>query len=122
MADHLFVAVPFRYTCTAVPARTHSVRPLSAWVMVIRAIGGAALPQEAVPGSPGTGDGIGAAEVGDDDEGEPEEAASGGPAEVPACCRPQPETSTAAPRATAARTGMLRMADSFRCNFHPFGA
>ncbi len=78
--------------------------------MVIREIGGAALPHEAaVPGSPGTGDGTGAAE-GDDDE----EADSGGPAGVPACCWPQPEASTMAPRATATRTGTLRIADSFR--------
>ena len=81
--------------------------------MVIRAIGGAALPQEAAPGSPGSGDGTGAADA---------EADSGGPAAVPAGCWPQPEASTTAPKAKATKTGMLRIADSFRCNFHPFSA
>src|SRR5215831_1394549 len=73
--------------------------------MVIGEIGGAALPQEAVPGTPGAGDGSGAADA---------EVDSGGPAGVPACCWPQPEASTTAPRATATRAGTLRIADSFR--------
>jgi len=60
---------------------------------------------EVVPGSLGAGDGTGAAG---------NEADSGGPAGVPACCCPQPEASITTPRATATRADAPRIADSSR--------
>src|SRR5215470_6771205 len=130
MADHRLAWAPRRYTCTAVPRRTHTERPLSALVRVITRSRGAGPPRQA----PGGGGGDGELARGGDDapagSGDGELArggddapaasggdapASGGPAGVPVCCRPHPEITAAVPRATAASTGRLRMAGSFRC-------
>src|SRR5262249_61028951 len=68
MADHRLAWVPRRYTCTALPRRTHTERPLSALVRVITLGRGAGPPWQA-PGRevPGCGSGDGELAGGADD-------------------------------------------------------
>src|SRR5215471_16501035 len=105
MADHRLARVPRRYTCTAVPRRTHTERPLSALVRVIAPGRGAGPPWQ-VPASEVPCGGRGNGEPAAGGDGAP---ACGGPAVALGCCWPQPEITAAAPRAAAAITGALRM-------------
>src|SRR6516225_11594311 len=125
MADHRLALVPRRNTCTVVPRRTHTERPLSALVRVITLARGAVPPRQAPAGGGGDGElaaggddapasgegGDGGLAAGGDDapaSGGGDAPVGGAPAGVPAD-PPQPEITATAPKATAASTGPLRM-------------
>src|SRR5262249_57332190 len=63
MTDHRLAWVPRRYTCTAVPRRMHTERPLSALVRVITRASEAGAPPWHMPACPAPGGGGGDGEL-----------------------------------------------------------